>query len=220
MIGPDGVLYRAGRSGTEFAVSMSYDDAASWTVRTVPGSGLRAPRGRLHGLLFGSGPLLPNSVAVDALGSIYAVWPDPRGTLFAAWSADGGDRWSQPVVVSAPDVSAARLGAIAVAEPGHVAIAYQGREGGRTLNGYVASCTDFRVENPTFVGGRFDDDDAPIDYRGTMSDGLGVDIAPDGEVLVSAVARLRGARRHRPWSIGGWRGRTKPVLGRLVRRAM
>lgn len=130
VVGPDGTVYIGGRYGRRFAVAVSRDEGLTWDVRMVPGSALAKYHNAVHFLLLGSRYLLPESMAVDDDGNVYAVWPDRDGLLHAAWSSDGAVNWSRPVVVSAPGVRDARFGAITATGSGRVGIAYYGREKG------------------------------------------------------------------------------------------
>lgn len=218
VVAPDGTVYLGGRYGSAFAVAASRDEGVTWTVGIVPGSRIRKGRRSIRSLLSGPDNSVPQSIAVDDDGTIFAVWPDPRGTLRAAFSSDAGTSWSQPVVVTEPTVTA-RLGVVTATGAGRIAIAYYGREGGRAMRGLVAFCKDFRVDEPVFVGGRFDDEDAPLYPRGCSPDGMiRVRFAPDGDVLVSATMQMRGKNKHRPWSVMSTRAGTQAVLGHLARR--
>lgn len=230
VVAPDGSVYIGGRYGTAFAVASSDDEGRSWTVRVVPGSRLQKYRNPLHYVLFGSDLLLPHPIAVDQDGSLYAVWPDPRGPLYGAWSSDGGRSWSRPVVVSEPSVRSTRLGVITATGHGRVAIAYYGRGRGRAMRGHVARSNDFRLRDPVFVGGSFDDENAPlypygfdpgylgIVFGGNLNEIVGVQFGPDDEVLVSAAMQMRGRNKKRPWAVMSRRAGTQAVLGRLTRR--
>jgi hypothetical protein len=222
VVGPSGTMVVGGQLGSQFAVAVSHDSAANWAARTVPGSRVESRRSAAPALgRRGSRRALENSVAVDADGAIYAMWPDPRGMLYAAWSSDGGTRWSGPVVVSAPTLRTARFGAIVAADSGRIAIAYVGREKGRIRpSAYLFECKDFSVEDPVFVGGRFDDADRPIDIRGSARSGLALGFDVDGDVTVSAVVRTRWAQRIRRFghSAGIRSAAARTVVAGLARR--
>jgi hypothetical protein len=117
---PDGTLYlpkdQCGRS----SISVSTDDATTWSqyvVSDLPTTGGPDP-----------------AVAVDAAGNVYYVFVDGDGLLRLSTSRDAGATWSKAVVVSAPAVTAAHLPAIAAGDEGKIAIAYAGTE--NLLMGY------------------------------------------------------------------------------------
>ncbi len=229
VVGPDGTVYIGGRYGRRFAVAVSRDEGLHWDVRMVPGSALAKYHNPLHFLLSGSRYLLPESTAVDDDGNVYVVWPDRDGLLHAAWSGDGAVSWSRPVVVSAPGVRDARFGAITATGSGRIGIAYYGREKGRAFHGFIAQCRDFGTEGPVFVGGRYNELDAPLFPHGFCSDVrdvlLGrslnelvrVHFAPTGDLLTGAAMQMRGRNRQRPWAPRSRRTERQAVLGRLGR---
>lgn len=229
VVGPDGTVYIGGRYGRRFAVAVSHDEGLTWDVRMVPGSALARYHNPLHFLLLGSRYRLPESTAVDDEGNVYVVWPDRDGVLHAAWSFDGTVTWSRPVVVSAPGVRDARLAAITATGSGRVGIAYYGRERGRAFHGFIAQCRDFRTGRPVFVGGKYNEPDAPLfphGFRGGVKDfALGrslddivrVHFAPNGDLLTGAAMQMRGRNRQRPWAVRSERTEMQAVLGRLGR---
>ncbi|WP_143546880.1 sialidase family protein [Rhodococcus sp. 06-235-1A] len=229
VVGPDGTVYIGGRYGRRFAVAVSHDEGLHWDVRMVPGSALARYQNPLHFLLRGSRYLLPESTAVDDDGNVYAVWPDRDGLLHAACSSDGAVSWSRPVVVSAPGVRDARFGAITATGSGRLGIAYYGRERGRAFHGFIAQCRDFRTGRPVFVGGKYNEPDAPLFphgfFNGFRDVALGrsrneivrVQFAPNGDLLTGAAMQMRGRNRQRPWAARSERTEMQAVLGRLGR---
>ena len=229
VVGPDGTVYIGGRYGRRFAVAVSRDEGLTWDVRMVPGSALAKYHNAVHFLLLGSRYLLPESMAVDDDGNVYVVWPDRDGLLHAAWSSDGAVSWSRPVVVSAPGVRDARFGAITATGSGRVGIAYYGREKGRAFHGFIAQCRDFRTGGPVFVGGKYNEPDAPLFPYGFCSGvpgfGFGrslnelvrVHFAPNGDLVTGAAMQMRGRNRQRPWAARSEHTEMQAVLGRLGR---
>ena len=229
VVGPDGTIYIGGRYGRRFAVAVSRDEGLTWDVRMVPGSALAKYHGPLHFLLLGSRYLLRESTAVDDDGNVYVVWPDRDGLLHAAWSSDGAVTWSRPAVVSAPGVRDARFGAITATGSGRVGIACYGRERGRAFHGFIAQCRDFRTNRPVFVGGKYNEPDAPLFPRGfcsgfrdvvsghALNEIVRVHFAPDGDLVVGAAMQMRGKNRQRPWAARSERTEMQAVLGRLGR---
>ena len=229
VVGPDGTVYIGGRYGRRFAVAVSRDEGMTWDVRMVPGSALARYHNPLHFQLLGSRYRLPESTAVDDDGNLYVVWPDRDGVLHAAWSSDGAVTWSRPVVVSAPGVRDARYGAITATGAGRVGIAYYGRERGRAFHGFIAQCRDFRTNRPVFVGGKYNEPDAPLFPHGfcggvenfvlgrSLDEMVRVRFAPNGDLLTGAVMQMRGRNRQRPWAARSERSEMQAVLGRLGR---
>lgn len=229
VVGPDGTVYIGGRYGRRFAVAVSHDEGLHWDVRMVPGSALAKYHNLLDLLLRGSRYLLPESMAVDDDGNVFVVWPDRDGLLHAAWSSDGAVSWSRPVVVSAPGVRDARFGAITATGSGRVGIAYYGRERGRAFHGFIAQCRDFRTGSPVFVGGKFNEPDAPLFPHGfcsgfrdfalghSLNENVRVHFAPNGDLLTGAAMQMRGRNRQRPWAARSERTEMQAVLGRLGR---
>lgn len=229
VVAPDGTVYLGGRYGRRFALAVSRDEGVTWDVRMVAGSALAKYHNALHFSLLGSRYPLPESLAVDDDGTVYALWPDRDGLLHAAWSSDGAVSWSRPVVVSAPGVRDARFGAITATGSGKVGISYYGRSEGRAFHGFIAQCRDFRAADPVFVGGKYNEPDAPLfpnGFRPGLSRfALGADpreivrvcFAPNGELLAGAVMHMRGKNRQRPWAVRSEHTRMQAVLGRLGR---
>jgi hypothetical protein len=229
VVGPDGTVYIGGRYGRRFAVAVSRDEGLTWDVRIVPGSALAKYHNPLHLLLLASRYLLPESVAVDCDGTLYALWPDRDGLLHASWSSDGANSWSRPVVVSAPGVRGARFGAITATGSGRVGISYYGREAGRAFHGFIAQSRDFRTAGPVFVGGKYNEPDAPLFpygfrrgfpgsvFRRSLDEMVRVRFAPNGDLVTGAVMQMRGRNRLRPWAARARRTEMQAVLGRLGR---
>ncbi|MBY4129263.1 exo-alpha-sialidase [Rhodococcus fascians] len=229
VVGPDGSVYIGGRYGRRFAVAVSRDEGLTWDVRMIPGSALARYHNPLHFHLLGSRYRLPESTAVDDEGNLYVVWPDREGVLHAAWSSDGAVTWSRPVVVSAPGVRDARFGAITATGSGRVGIAYYGRERGRAFHGFIAQCRDFRTARPVFVGGKYNEPDAPLFPHGfcggvknfllgrSLDEMVRVHFAPNGDLLTGAVMQMRGRNRQRPWATRSEHSEMQAVLGRLGR---
>ncbi|CCQ15389.1 BNR repeat-containing glycosyl hydrolase [Rhodococcus sp. AW25M09] len=229
VVAADGTVYIGGRYGRRFAVATSRDEGLTWDVRMVPGSALARYHNPLHFLLRGSRYLVPESIAVDDEGNVFVVWPDRDGLLHAAWSSDGAVSWSRPVVVSAPGVRDARFGAITATGSGRVGIAYYGRERGQAFHGFIAQCRDFRTGSPVFVGGKFNEPDAPLFPHGfrsgfrdfalgrSLNDNVRVHFAPNGDLLAGATMQMRGRNKQRPWAARSEHTEMQAVLGRLGR---
>ncbi|WP_176460715.1 hypothetical protein, partial [Rhodococcus sp. 15-2388-1-1a] len=110
-----------------------------------------------------------------------------------------------------------------------VGIAYYGREKGRAFHGFIAQCRDFRTGGPVFVGGKYNEPDAPLFPYGFCSVvpgfGLGrslneivrVHFAPNGDLVTGAAMQMRGRNRQRPWAARSEHTEMQAVLGRLGR---
>lgn len=111
-----------------------------------------------------SGAFLQNifsSMAIDSAGNLYVVvtgWMDAGGPSYV-WlttSSDRGESWSDPASVNPPDGLARSMGAIAVTDPGHAAVAYyKAGSGSKPDNGQdwtiqVATTTDALSTTPHF----------------------------------------------------------------------
>lgn len=231
VVGPDGTVYLGGRYGRRFAVAVSRDEGETWSVDMVPGSALARYRNPVHYALCGWQLLLPEPIAVDSDGNVYVLWPDRDGILHAAWSSDGASTWSRPVVVSAPSVRTTRCGAITATGSGRVGISYYGNEKGREYHGFLAQCREFRSSSPLFVGGKYNEPDAPLypkgfdrGYRrmlfgGNINEFLGVRFTPDGVLVTAAAMQMTGRNGGRPWAVRSARSATQAVVGRLGRLA-
>jgi hypothetical protein len=110
---PDGTLYLpTSLCGEDPVVYVSRDDGLTWTKRVVASADVN-----------GTDP----TVGIDSEGNAYVAYVDTKGTLFLSVSKDAGATWSTPVVASAPGITGS-MPAIAVGDPGRVAIAYPGTD--------------------------------------------------------------------------------------------
>lgn len=108
---PDGTLYLpTSLCGEDPVVYVSRDDGLTWTKRVVASADVN-----------GTDP----TVGVDPQGNAYVAWVDTKGVLFLSVSKDNGATWSTPVKASAPGITGT-MPAIAVGDPGRIAIAYPG----------------------------------------------------------------------------------------------
>jgi len=94
-------------------IAVSEDFGETWRQQAIPGS-------QACNLLFGQ-----QRVAVDAAGTVYAVWNDDRdGQVYLVTSRDKGRSWSEPLNVMPPDATFNNSYANIVAgDAGHIVIA-------------------------------------------------------------------------------------------------
>ena len=109
---PDGTLYLPTANCSSAAVFVSRDDGATWTKRVVSDMSIQTPA--------------DPTVRVDSEGNVYYAFVDRAGNLFLSVSRDLGVTWTEAVRV-APGITAT-MPAIAVGDPGRIAIAYPGTE--------------------------------------------------------------------------------------------
>ena len=133
------------------------------------------------------------AVAVDTEGNLYYSWTAADLKPYLAVSTDGGETWSEPMMIAPPGVKIATLIALDVTTPGKLAMAFIGSEkqsefGAGDYNGYMMMTTEALSPDPLFYAATINDPKDPID--GTCSTGscrtnrefIDVAIAPDGTV--------------------------------------
>lgn len=226
VVAADGTVFIGLRRGPRFAVATSRDEGASWTVRDLPGASLLRFFNILQVAVVNGNYVIGEPLALDDAGNLYALWPDERDVLRMAVSRDQGETWSDPVVVSAPQVEHVRYGAITASGAGKVAIAYYGSKDGRDYDGYLAETKDALSSEPTFWGGTVNEPGAPL-YMGGFNPGylpdmfLGGDLneflqvkyAPNGDLFAGFCKQMKhGMWDHREHADSKLQG----VLGRLV----
>src|ERR671937_1418738 len=113
--------------------------AAGSRVGVVTG---RVPLGQRLGLIFrtfatpsspggGGGAVLLPEVAVDAVGTVYAVWVDRADhNVYYAASPNGGPSWRGPVRVNGNEARSSALPVAVAGAPGVLAIAWLGADSG------------------------------------------------------------------------------------------
>ncbi len=204
----DGTVYLGFRKCLKLAVAVSRDEGATWTTHDIPGAALRpydqSSIASLLQIVGNESAIVGEPLAVDSEGNLYIVWNDADRTLRLAVSRDGGESWSEPVAIMAPGVDAVRFAAVAVKEPGTIAVAYYGStDGGLTYNGYLAESSDALGAEPTFWSATVNDPADPLFSYGFESgyslyyfntgDGhefVQVKYSPDGDVWGAFVRNM------------------------------
>ena len=105
---------------------------------------------------------ISTDLAVDQAGNVYIVWVDQNqnGLLIVG----KGSRWGNVLNVAQPGVNFVTRVAVAVKNPGDVAVAYVGTTGGidGTFNGYIAESNNALGADPTFIGAPVNDPQKPL----------------------------------------------------------
>src|SRR4029077_19605329 len=161
-VGPDGTLYMSiqcpptaggvaiAGSGPLYLAS-SRDEGNTWDYQFVVNTSYQATE-----------ELLVSSLAVDKAGNLYIAWADDNNhPMVIVWK---GSRWGSPLNIAEPGVNYVNRVAVAVNEPGHVALAYVGSTGGMsgTFNGYIAESKHALRMNPRFLGAPVNDPAEPL----------------------------------------------------------
>lgn len=202
VVAGDGTVYLGFRRGPHLGLGISRDEGMTWTVKDVPGSNLIRYRNILRIGVINGNYVIGEPLALDPEGNLYAVWPDDKDLLRMAFSRDGGDTWSTPVVVSAPEVKHVRYGALAARAAGKVAIAYYGSRNGIRYDGYISESTNALETEPLFWSAAVNDPADPL-YRygfnvgylgmwhgGDLNEIVQVRYAPHGDVWASFCKRM------------------------------
>jgi hypothetical protein len=161
-VGPDGTLYMSiqcpptaggvaiAGSGPLYLAS-SRDEGNTWDYQFVVNTSYQATE-----------ELLVSSLAVDKAGNLYIAWVDDNNHPMLI--VGKGSRWGSPLNIAEPGVNYVTRVAVAVNEPGHVALAYVGSTGGTsgTFNGYIAESKHALRRNPTFFGASVNDPAEPL----------------------------------------------------------
>jgi len=161
-VGPDGTLYMSiqcpptaggvaiAGSGPLYLAS-SHDEGNTWDYQFVVNTSYQATE-----------ELLVSSLAVDNAGNLYIAWVDSNNHPMLI--VGKGSRWGSPLNIAEPGVNYVTRVAVAVNEPGHVALAYVGSTGGMsgTFNGYIAESKHALRRNPTFFGASVNDPAEPL----------------------------------------------------------
>jgi hypothetical protein len=106
--------------------------------------------------------MVVGSLAVDQASNLYIAWVDENNNPMLI--VGKGSKWGTPLNVAQPGVNFVSKIAVAVNNPGDVAVAYIGSTGGidGAFNGYIAESKDALGENPTFLGAPVNDPLQPL----------------------------------------------------------
>lgn len=204
LVGPDGTVYIGLRLCTTVGIAISKDEGSTWKVVTVPGSTLPAFTGLLSPVTTNN-LLVSEPLALDSAGHLYVIWNDANNALRLSVSSDGGASWSggnQPLTISAPGVSTTIESAIAVREPGTIAIAYYGTTDGKAYDGYMAESTNALDASPVFTSAivnppskhlftnGFDNDYLLTLGFGDLDEMVQVKYAPNGDIWATFVEEM------------------------------
>jgi hypothetical protein len=197
VVGPDGTVYvPSGQCGQPW-LAISEDEGLTWKQVQVATSGM----GQGDEAFFADGSSErsfashESGVAVDDLGNVYYTWVARDHVAYLVVKRAGEEAFGLPTRVSPAKLTDATLPAIAVGDPGHLAIAYVGSENapparmcpgdsftceitpgieeyyrGSTWNGYVTVTTEALVADPTFLTGTANDPRDPLE-RGFCGQG-------------------------------------------------
>lgn len=117
-VGDDGTVYLPkGFCGQPF-LAISDTEGLTWTRVQVATNGMNAYADGTQGHEAG--------VAADADGNVYYLWVARDRLPYLATSRDGGETWSEPLMVGPPGLTQAALPALIVGGTGKVAVAYMG----------------------------------------------------------------------------------------------
>lgn len=200
---PDGTLYLPKGHCNVPTVAMSQDDGLTWERFVISEDVLLG-----DSLSSGSGFRDEEvSVAVDAVGNVYALWiaAEPRHPVLAV-STDGGRTWSEPRELAPPDVGTAAFPALAAGPEGRVAAVFYGTPAERgyaemteedAWHGYLAIVqgaataepqTEVHRVNPledplargVCGGSRCGHATPPAGYEGAVGDFIDIQMTTDG----------------------------------------
>ena len=162
-VGRHGTLYMSiqcppatGAGNGPLYLASSRDEGNTWEYQFVVNTSYQATE-----------ELLVSSLAVDNAGNLYIAWVDKNNQ--AMLIVGKGSRWRSPLNIAEPGVNYVTRVAVAVREPGHVALAYvgstnfvPGMPATGTFNGYITESKDALGRNPTFLGAPVNDPEKPL----------------------------------------------------------
>lgn len=241
VVGSDGTIYLSAHRCSALVIAVSKDEGASWEYRQVPNTTLESFK--LGKIRRKPNSLIIEPLAIDAQDNLYLAFPDDSGLLKYSVSRDGAQTFSEPLVVSAPEVKEIVYGAIAVKEPGTVAVAYYGstNDDGSVYHGFVAESRNALDATPRFEGALVSDVNDPL-FDGPFDVGyvrlvkrdpkidhvlneiISVKYAPNGDIWVSLAKDMcpgldAGTPETCLWDIGtNYKSHYQAAIGRLVRK--
>ncbi|MEK6975405.1 MAG: sialidase family protein [Candidatus Thermoplasmatota archaeon] len=110
----DGTIYIGRAYCGTLVAGISRDGGLNWEQSIIASDPRYAPRGE-HDV----------SIATDLAGNAYALWIGDEGrTVFLAQSSDQGRTWAEPLNVTAPGVTAAKLPSLVAGAAGRIAWQY------------------------------------------------------------------------------------------------
>jgi len=193
----DGTVYIGFRRCNRLGIGISHDEGVTWQVQDIPNTNLINYYTVLDVGLVNGNYVMGEPLSIDSDGNLYAVYPDVDDVLRMTISRDGGQSWSTPVVVSAPNVRSVRYGSLTVKTPGTVAIAYYGNIGKAPYHAMMAESLNAFDANPVFRGAivnNVNDPVYPIGFDpgylgmfvgGDLNEIVQVRYAPNGDVFAT-----------------------------------
>jgi hypothetical protein len=199
VVAPNGDVFIGFRRCNQFSVAKSVNEGADWTVIDVPGGELIDYYFITQVGLSNANYVIGEPVAMDEEGNLYVLWPDLDDLPRMSVSRDGGETWSEPVVVSAPDVKRIQYASIEVNEPGQVGVAYYGTTSGYGIgyDGFMAMTENAFAEQPIFTGSTANELEEPLYpygfnpgylamfFGGDLNEIIQVQFSPSGDMFAS-----------------------------------
>jgi hypothetical protein len=200
IVDPEGrVILPKGHCGYPY-VSVSSDGGDTWTQVQVSDKESGTP---VVPVLRYAGTFAHTSVASDAAGNLYYVWPDDQMRPWLSISRDHGMTWEEPLLVAPPGVSETNFPTVDAGDEGNVAITFVGSpaespgalgggDSARPWNYYVLASTNALDAEPLFLSTTANDPANPI-HRGDcfsrcggMYDFIDVVVGPAGRIWATA----------------------------------
>lgn len=168
----DGTVFLPRVYCDEARVHISRDSGQTWTEVIVDKTVGSVPEGNENH---------EARVAIDRNGNVYMYWIAADRLPVLSVSRDGGDTWSLPRRVSAPDITAARFPAIVAGDAGKIAFLYYGTTDPQqgetdelaTWNAYVGFAYDAVDPSSAITTAMVNPADDPV-ARGSCHAGCGV----------------------------------------------